>query len=164
MAFPVFLPEHPTNPRTMPPRIPRLASYRHAGPSGPWPWADMIEDIHNDDLLISNKQSLQSAADGDNINQADESPYSWRRYPTQLFPNWRGSRLLRSGMTMLIDKRDKTGPDCVVHYIDVDVRGGFSEPGQYTVGVDNPNDFWETMKVRVTWIFKNTKQTVYCLF
>lgn len=158
MAFSVFLPELSTNPRTMPPRIP-LASYRHAGPSGPWPWADMVEDLHDGDLFVLNKQSLQPASDGD--NQADDSPYSWREYPTQLFPNWRGSRLLRSGMTKLIDKRDKSGPDCVVHYIDVDVRGGFSEPGQYTVRDDNPNDFWETMKVRVTLIHKKHKANLF---
>ncbi|KAF8199527.1 hypothetical protein BJ912DRAFT_921939 [Pholiota molesta] len=143
MSFSVFLPEISTNPRTLPPRIP-LASYRHAGPSGPWPWADMVEDLHDSHLFIpdSNKQSTT-----DEDHQADDPSDSWRRYPTQLFPNWQGSRLLRSGMTKLMDKKkEKTDPDCVVHYIDVDKCGDFSEPGQYIVGEDNSNDFWQTMK------------------
>lgn len=146
MSFSVFLPELATNPRTMSPRIP-LASYRHAGPSSPWPWADIVEDLHDSHLFIpdSNKQS---AADED--HQPDDSSDSWRKYPTQLFPIWRGSRLLRSRMTKLIDKKkEKTDPACVVHYIDVDRCGHFSEPGQYIVGEDIPNDFWQTMKVRV---------------
>ncbi|KAF9485235.1 hypothetical protein BDN70DRAFT_871644 [Pholiota conissans] len=139
MAFSVFLPEHPSNERTMPPRIP-LASYRHAGPSGPWPWADIVEESYETNLFLPGSNTEPKT-------QADDSSDSWRRYPTQLFPNWQSPRLLRSGMKKLIDKRKEKGdPDCVVYYIEIDKGGRFTKPGQYTVDEDSPTEFWETIK------------------
>ena len=143
MAFSVFLPDLPAGKRNMPPRIP-LTSYRHAGPSGPWPWADMVED---DNGLLQPVPDMHMPGAHAAKPNCDSQRAAWREYPTNLFPNWEGSRLVRSGIAGLISK--KSGADCVVYYVDVEKSGVFSKAvGQYRIANDRPDDFLGDLEVR----------------
>ena len=144
MAFSVFLPDLPAGKRNMPPRIP-LTSYRHAGPSGPWPWADMVED---DNGLLQPVPDMHMPGTHAAKSNCDSQRAAWREYPTNLFPNWEGSRLVRSGIAGLITKKPVT--DCVVYYVDVEKSGVFSKAvGQYRVANDRPDEFLGDLKVRM---------------
>ena len=143
MAFSVFLPDLPAGKRNMPPRIP-LTSYRHAGPSGPWPWADMVED---DNGLLQPVPDMHMPGAHAATPNCDSQRAAWREYPTNLFPNWEGSRLVRSGIAGLITK--KPVADCVVYYVDVEKSGVFSKAvGQYRVANDRPDEFLGDLEVR----------------
>lgn len=143
MAFSVYIPDLPTTERSMPPRIP-LTSYRHAGPSGPWPWADMVED---DGALFQPVPDMHMP--GARASESQSQRAAWRKYPTHLFPNWEGSRLVRSGIANLIKKPEGTGPDCVVYYVHVEKSGEFSKAvGQYRVPHDRPDEFLGDLEVR----------------
>src|SRR6266700_3751001 len=95
MAYSVFLPGMPPNVRSMPPRIPQ-ASHRHAAPSGPWPWADLVED--SGPFVL--KPLEETPSDLDNSEKD-----LWRKYPSNLFPNWNSVRVGRSGIGQLIHKK-----------------------------------------------------------
>lgn len=120
---------------TLPPRIPR-ASYRHASPSGPWPWVDLVEDV--DDGERSNSSPPLDANE-------------WGRYPRNLFPNWNHARVTRSGLNKIIYPTNGQGTqpsECRIHHIDIDTEGHFSESRQNIVTAGNQQMFWELMQVR----------------
>lgn len=80
-------------------------------------------------------------------SNGDSQRAAWREYPTNLFPNWEGSRLVRSGIAGLITK--KPVADCVVYYVDVEKSGVFSKAvGQYRVANDRPDEFLGDLEVR----------------
>ncbi|KAF8150601.1 hypothetical protein B0H34DRAFT_665532 [Crassisporium funariophilum] len=123
----------------MPPRIP-LASYRHAAPSGPWPWADLVEDVAFNPGLPNEKTSFSGNGSHSEL---------WRAYPGLSFPNWNRSRVERSGISKLIHKTpDKTNPGCMIYHIDVGDDGHFSKPGQNLVTDENQDEFWDMIKAR----------------
>lgn len=123
--------------RTMPPRIPQ-ASHRHATPSGPWPWSDLLDSdrAYSDDTLCG--YSIASYADKDE---------PWAHYPQSQFPNWTPYQVERSGIGKMI--RDGPSRPCgsVIYHIDVNDDGHFSEPASHYVGDENKRKFWELMQV-----------------
>lgn len=118
----------------LPPRIPR-ASYRHASPSGPWPWADLVED--SDDEGPTNYPLPKEASE-------------WGKYPSNLFPNWNNTRVTRSGLAKIIYPtagQEKQPHNCKIYRIDIDTEGRFSEPRQDVVTEENKHRFWDLMQV-----------------
>jgi hypothetical protein len=134
MAYSIITPQVLPNTKGMPPRIPR-ASHRHAAPSGPWPWADLDEEVTLDDPFPGKSLSVQD-------------PDSWRGYPTSLFPNWTPERLVRSGIAKLLQDRDGSQlPRCVIYYVDVDIEGRFAKPSHHEVTPQNTKEFWCKIQV-----------------
>ncbi|KAJ8582390.1 hypothetical protein M405DRAFT_846472 [Rhizopogon salebrosus TDB-379] len=86
--------------------------YRHAAPSGPWPWMDLESDIMalDTESITLDRQSMEG-----------NSP--WRGYPQSLFGNWVGERVKRCKMVENCskDSREK----CRIYYVDVLKDGKF---------------------------------------
>ncbi|KAG0693594.1 hypothetical protein DFH29DRAFT_1007170 [Suillus ampliporus] len=80
--------------------------YRHAAPSGPWPWADFDTDFS------SPESDIPSNHDSEN---------EWSGYPQALFGNWTSTPVTRS---KILQQCAQKGP-CVVYGIDVMVGGKF---------------------------------------
>ncbi|KAG1896143.1 uncharacterized protein F5891DRAFT_609260 [Suillus fuscotomentosus] len=96
---------HNSKPPTIPAPI-----YRHAAPSGPWPWMDFESDIVLEtELVPSTKESVEQ--------------WKWRGYPQNLFGNWVADRVARCKMVENCsrDPREK----CRIYYVDVLESGKF---------------------------------------
>jgi len=109
-----------------------LPRYRHAAPSGPWPWMDF--------------KYIDDKASASNI-QIDKS---WRGYPRNLFGNWTPDQVERSKM---LDKCSKN-QSSTIHCMDVLNDGTFVKPDmnpndRYTVSPANEQAFWEELQREV---------------
>ncbi|KAG2159248.1 uncharacterized protein EDB93DRAFT_1324706 [Suillus bovinus] len=78
--------------------------YRHAAPSGPWPWLDF-----NVDLALSEPPFRKGE-------------HEWRGYPQELFGNWSPNPVKRSKMLTQCALNNET---CVVYGIDLTGDGEF---------------------------------------
>jgi len=136
----MFSPEGPSlRKASLPPRIPQ-ASHRHAAPSGPWPWSDLVEeDVPFSLRAFDETDSIYP----ENVSQGDD----WRNYPALYFPNWTQQRVAKSGIAKLTSCRVAAAP-CVIYQIDVDQNGHFSQPGQHVVTNGKEEEFWQTMTVK----------------
>ncbi|KAG2749744.1 hypothetical protein P692DRAFT_201712546, partial [Suillus brevipes Sb2] len=94
--------------------------YRHAAPSGPWPWVDFNKDF--------------SAPEPS--SQINEGAYEWSGYPQKLFGNWTFTPVARS--KMLLTECPRTEP-CRIYGIDVTNDGTFNahKPGLNCIEVEN---------------------------
>ncbi|KAF9007638.1 hypothetical protein BDQ17DRAFT_1351039 [Cyathus striatus] len=132
MTLPICIPSEPVKSRKIPPRIPQ-ASYRHASPSGPWPWADLIEDmaVGSSDLRSSSPK-----------NAEDLEENTWTKYPTIPYKNWTYRQIQRSGIgkTLAINHDQ---PGCNVYQIDIRENGQFSEPAVHSVTEKTKYEFWD---------------------
>ncbi|KAF9267493.1 hypothetical protein L218DRAFT_1061315 [Marasmius fiardii PR-910] len=113
-------------------------SHRHSGPSTPWPWINIHDEI--DDKQLNSKlppipeECDHSACDG-----------CWKRYPKSRFPNWTDSQVRRSGIKHAIDKYNKDDP-CIIYYMDIIKDGLFENGGQLLVHNDETYDhFWHRL-------------------
>ena len=138
MSYPVYLPEISPNARPMPPRIPQ-AAHRHAAPSGPWPWADLVED--SGPFVL---KPLEETVPGSENPEKD----LWRRYPSNLFPNWNSARVWKSGIGQLIHTDPSKDSGCVIYHNDMTLEGQFLQPRESNVRKGNEDEFWNMMKVR----------------
>ncbi|KAG1861110.1 hypothetical protein DFJ58DRAFT_873299 [Suillus subalutaceus] len=78
--------------------------YRHAAPSGPWPWVDFNTDLSSSEPPF----------------QKDE--HEWRGYPQELFGNWSPIPVTRSQM---LTRCARTVKPCIIYTIDVTGDGQF---------------------------------------
>ncbi|KAG1727031.1 cora-like Mg2+ transporter protein-domain-containing protein [Suillus lakei] len=138
VSFPAGLrsaPRGTTGDRTMPPAIP-TPIYRHAAPSGPWPWMDF--DTDSDLTLNCDNTPISPGAAGQ----------SWRGYPETLFGNWKPDQVKRSKMLSNCSELDR----CLVHWLDVLTNGTFTtldEEGRDQTSRITPeriNEFWELLQ------------------
>ncbi|KAI9457687.1 hypothetical protein HD554DRAFT_2029943 [Boletus coccyginus] len=123
-------------------------SYRHAAPSGPWPWMDFDEDI--------------PAVDPNNQLTGSDKP-SWHGYPQSSFPNWTESQVRRCEMlTACPDGESK------VFKVDVLHDGTFDERGSNLAtikGRPSETEFWDflhhprdgNIRVRALFVENMTK-------
>ncbi|KAG2367562.1 hypothetical protein BDR07DRAFT_1326311 [Suillus spraguei] len=125
--------------RPMPPVVP-APPYRHAAPSGPWPWMDFEVDSTTSTTTIEP---------------------SWRGYPQSQFGNWTPDQVRRSKMLekCLVNKTS------TIYWMDVHDDGSFACPvmggnGHITVvGTEDEDAFWEILQgqrppnIRVRSIF-----------
>ncbi|KAG6331202.1 hypothetical protein ID866_7885 [Astraeus odoratus] len=127
-SFPQGLRHQNTNVRhaQLPGRTP-APTYRHAAPSGPWPWMDFDADFPGFDVPTSTPGETES---------------TWKGYPQNIFRNWTPDQVGRSKMLSSC-----SSSVCMVSVVDVLDDGGFDEaaareaPSAYPVG--DTNAFWE---------------------
>jgi len=102
--------------------------YRHAAPSGPWPWVDF-----NTDFLVSEPP----------FNEGD---HEWSGYPQKLFGNWTSIPVARSQML----KQCASKGSCIIYGIDVTNDGTFNarKPGleRIKVSTEDETEFWSKLK------------------
>lgn len=119
----------------MPPAVP-APIYRHAAPSGPWPWMDFDTDS---DLTLSRDNAPTSPGAAGQL---------WRGYPESLFGNWKPDQVKRSKMLSNCSELDM----CSVHWLDVLTDGTFTildkEGRDQTTRVtpERINEFWELLQ------------------
>ncbi|KAF9219670.1 hypothetical protein BS17DRAFT_788901 [Gyrodon lividus] len=107
--------------------------YRHAAPSGPWPWMDFEEDFP---VVGSTSQGT-----------ADPDTRSWKGYPQNLFPNWTQSQVKRCRMLTACPDSET----CRIFKVDMFNSGKFDEgmdehgPGVVYGGTED--GFWEQISV-----------------
>ncbi|KAG1736639.1 uncharacterized protein EDB91DRAFT_500131 [Suillus paluster] len=121
-----------------PPKTP-APIYRHAAPSGPWPWMDFESDIILETEPVSPlKQSTEQ--------------WKWRGYPQNLFGNWVADRVARCKMVENCSRelREK----CSIYYVDV-LQTGHFKPAKDTdppIEVDESalSQLWDQLQVEPT--------------
>ncbi|KAH7921423.1 hypothetical protein BV22DRAFT_1019395 [Leucogyrophana mollusca] len=111
--------------REMPPRTP-APRYRHAAPSGPWPWMDFGSDF-----------GLVHASPPQGITDK-----SWKGYPQNLFPNWTHDQVKRSKM---LSSASNSG-ESTIHMIDVTEDPSFGDHDAIPVSPENTEQFWELVQ------------------
>ncbi|KIJ63967.1 hypothetical protein HYDPIDRAFT_175727 [Hydnomerulius pinastri MD-312] len=110
-----------------PPHKPR-DSYRHAAPSGPWPWMD----FDSNPTLVQPPRA--------------ESPIdsTWRDYPHNLFRHWTSDQIKRS---KIMSGCCQVGT-CSVHKVDVLSSGIFDDMNHdqsYVVSSETADEFWNIL-------------------
>ncbi|OJA16737.1 hypothetical protein AZE42_07559 [Rhizopogon vesiculosus] len=115
----------------LPPAVP-APPYRHAAPSGPWPWMDLKN------VGVSNATS--------DHNDIDKS---WPGYPQNLFGNWTPDQVERSQML----KKCSKNLSSTIYWMDVLDTGSFTPGGSdignghtSTVTSVNENEFWNILQ------------------
>ncbi|KAG2070561.1 hypothetical protein BDR04DRAFT_1099821 [Suillus decipiens] len=125
--------------RPMPPVVP-APPYRHAAPSGPWPWMDFEVEPTTSPTIIEE---------------------SWQGYPQSQFGNWTPDQVKRSKMLekCLVNKTS------TIYWMDVYDDGKFACPDMggnshtTVVGTEHEDAFWEILRgerppnIRVRSIF-----------
>jgi hypothetical protein len=99
--------------------IPLVADhrYRHASPSGPWPWMDFstIEAAATEGTVITTEGTVITTEDTATPNGAYE-------YPENLFPNWKSEQVKRSQMLIKCEKHLSS----ILYWIHVHDNGSFT--------------------------------------
>ncbi|KIK40559.1 hypothetical protein CY34DRAFT_24766 [Suillus luteus UH-Slu-Lm8-n1] len=119
-----------------PPPIP-APIFRHAAPSGPWPWMDLQSDI---------------PPETDPIPKHSPEQWKWRGYPQNLFGNWVADRVARSKMieNCSRDPREK----CRIYHVDVLDSGIFKsvKDTDPPIEVDESalSQLWDLLQVEPT--------------
>ena len=131
----------PLEPPTSNSRIPNPC-YRHAAPSGPWPWVDDADLA--DALMDLDTQSAPSTlvpfAPCHHEDCQDCS--AWNLYPQSLFGNWTPKQVHKCKIGDVLCTQ--LGPS-VVRYVNVMDSGMFGGYGEYVVTSRNQQDFWTDM-------------------
>ncbi|KAH7925847.1 hypothetical protein BV22DRAFT_404743 [Leucogyrophana mollusca] len=126
--------------RQAPSRAP-APKYRHAVPSGPWPWIDFNSDFATAD---SNARRVHSDL-GPIHSKSREgvSDMSWQGYPQSLFGNWTPDQVKRSRiMTSCSDSED-----CLTYRVDIMEDGSFVDrplPGE----ARSRDDAWKLVQTK----------------
>ncbi|KAG1773588.1 hypothetical protein EV702DRAFT_1032842 [Suillus placidus] len=106
--------------------------YRHAAPSGPWPWVDFNTDLSSSEPPFR------------------KGEHEWRGYPQELFGNWSPIPVARSKM---LTQCARTVKPCVVYGIDLAGDGQFKtrEQGLHRTEVpeEKINEFWSKLQDEV---------------
>ncbi|KAK0216506.1 hypothetical protein EDD85DRAFT_434173 [Armillaria nabsnona] len=112
-------------------------SHRHSGPSVPWPWINLNDEVDGD-LLRSEAPPIPAPCDHVNCNGC------WNGYPRSRFPNWGDSQVSLSGICDAINQYNHNVP-CTIHRVDVDDRGYFMDSEKDEVTEQTKGDFWELL-------------------
>ncbi|KIJ15856.1 hypothetical protein PAXINDRAFT_11434 [Paxillus involutus ATCC 200175] len=137
---------------SMPGKTP-VPVYRHAAPSGPWPWMDFDEDLH----VGSTSQET-----------TDLDTHSWKGYPQNLFPNWSERQVKRCRMLTACPDAER----CRIFKADVFNDAKFDEVDDPSVvygGIEG--EFWEqisvprpeNIRVRALFVDNMSKQVLQML-
>ncbi|KAL4063406.1 cora-like Mg2+ transporter protein-domain-containing protein [Scleroderma citrinum] len=111
----------------LPPRSP-TSIYRHAAPSGPWPWMDF-----DSDTTFVRPLRTESPVDT-----------TWRGYPYNLFRNWTSDQVRRSKIVSGCAQLDS----CCIHKVDVLSDGKIDdglEDQVYSVSRETVDKYWESL-------------------
>ncbi|KAJ3987437.1 hypothetical protein F5890DRAFT_1405153 [Lentinula detonsa] len=109
--------------------------HRHAGPSAPWPWIDIHDEV-DATQLESPLPPIPPLCDHNNCGGC------WKGYPQSRFPNWAPGQVQRSRIDAAINDYDSSTP-CIIHYVNVDTGGFFTNAEKHYVGNGDVEMFWE---------------------
>ncbi|KAJ3788735.1 hypothetical protein GGU10DRAFT_345580 [Lentinula aff. detonsa] len=109
--------------------------HRHAGPSAPWPWIDIHDEV-DATQLESPLPPIPPLCDHNNCGGC------WKGYPQSRFPNWAPGQVQRSRINAAINDYDSSTP-CIIHYVNVDTGGFFTNAEKHYVGDGDVEVFWE---------------------
>ncbi|PBK90727.1 hypothetical protein ARMGADRAFT_1111301 [Armillaria gallica] len=116
-------------------------SHRHSGPSAPWPWINLNDDLFaevDDDQLKSEAPPIPPPC-----NHAD-CDGCWKGYPQSRFPNWTPSQVRRSRIHYAIHDYDREKA-CTIHHVDVNDHGFFIDSGRQEATEQTKDDFWKLL-------------------
>ncbi|KIJ63951.1 hypothetical protein HYDPIDRAFT_112438 [Hydnomerulius pinastri MD-312] len=103
--------------------------YRHAAPSGPWPWMDFDKDF-----------AFVASTSGGVV----DSQSTWKEYPQNLFPNWTNNQVERCKMLSACSDSD----NCRIFKADFLDDGRFDENADdqvYEVSAVDSDGFWHQL-------------------
>ncbi|KJA25334.1 hypothetical protein HYPSUDRAFT_37835 [Hypholoma sublateritium FD-334 SS-4] len=117
-------------------RVPR-PSHRHASPSAPWPWVD-LEDEVDKTQLESPLPPIPALCDHSSCGGC------YVGYPQSRFPNWTERQVKKSRIFEAIHEYDRERK-CILHRVDVDSNGFFTNPGEIVAAPGHDNEIWEEL-------------------
>ncbi|KAG1885543.1 hypothetical protein F4604DRAFT_1878208 [Suillus subluteus] len=106
--------------------------YRHAAPSGPWPWVNFNTDFSSAEPPFR------------------KGEHEWRGYPQELFGNWSPIPVARSEM---LTQCTRTVKPCVIYGIDVTGDGLH----RVEVSEEKENEFWSKLQEEESIVRKNVR-------
>ncbi|KAJ7481617.1 hypothetical protein FB451DRAFT_1236610 [Mycena latifolia] len=112
-------------------------SHRHNGPSAPWPWINLHDEI-DQVQLASPLPPVPPPCDHKTCDGC------WKGYPQSRFPNWTPSQVRRSRIHKAITEYNKAAPS-TIHYVDVNTNGFFTDSGKFVTTDDTKGDLWNTL-------------------
>ncbi|KAF8186444.1 hypothetical protein BJ912DRAFT_464832 [Pholiota molesta] len=111
--------------------------YRHASPSGPWPWLDLGDDV--DRLqLESSLPPIPPLCDHTTCDGCYTS------YPQSHFPNWTYEQVVKSKIYAAIHDYDRE-KTCILHRVDVDINGFFTKSGPIVASPGQEAVIWDQL-------------------
>jgi hypothetical protein len=127
-----------------------LPRYRHAAPSGPWPWMD----FSNVDISTATNHVPES------VCSAEARDMTWSGYPQNAFRNWTSDQVERSQMFIKCSKNQST-----IYWMDVSWQdnGKFS-PSNITesrismMAAADRDEFWKELQGEVRHILSPVQQ------
>ncbi|KAH7915509.1 hypothetical protein BJ138DRAFT_1132565 [Hygrophoropsis aurantiaca] len=120
--------------------------YRHAEPSGPWPWVDFSKDL----------DPIQSCSTA----PAQPLQNDWEGYPQSLFGNWTLERVERSKMLSSCLDTD----ECSILRVDVRENGNFVDNPPEGTGMHHSKELtWEMIR-KPLWFKRPEGISVRVLF
>ncbi|KAK2462780.1 hypothetical protein APHAL10511_005171 [Amanita phalloides] len=105
--------------------------YRHATPSGPWPFLDLRDDVPTEQIEPRPKQGTCK-----HLVEVVKCNECLNGYPQSLFPNWTSKQQVKSGIDTVAGRRH---PCTLLHVeMSIDQNGAsFSTPGTICVNETN---------------------------
>jgi len=132
-----------------------LPRYRHAAPSGPWPWMDFSHvDVTSPSTAVTTVTTAAThvATDESDATTAvtDASAATkWSGYPQNLFGNWTPDQVQRSQMI----KKCSRNQSSTIYWMDVLDDAKFITPNMsVTPTNDSENDFWTMLQGKASLI------------
>lgn len=130
----------PDDPEPILPNVPE-PTYRHASPSGPWPWLNLDTELQAELDAPAQQEPLT-------CDHLDGECICWKSYPENLYPNWTARRVRESKIK---DIKLEPLEQCVIYHVNVWNNGSFSDPGKYVVPVKE-SEFWKKLQDEVIHI------------
>ncbi|KAK0194621.1 hypothetical protein F5146DRAFT_925341 [Armillaria mellea] len=109
-------------------------SHRHSGPSAPWPWINLNDEV-DDEQLKSQAPPIPPPCNHVDCNGC------WKGYPQSRFPNWTPSQVRRSRIHYAI--HDNQAKTCTIYHVDVNDHGFFIDSGTQVATEQTKDDFWK---------------------
>ena len=111
-----------------------VPSYRHAMPSGPWPWTDIgtRDEISESVELVCHHDDCQDCK-------------RWLNYPRSLFPNWTADQVARSGMLVKAGRQNH----CQMYRLDVKTNGEFTDVIELPIINGQEKQLWDEIHTPV---------------
>ncbi|KAH7915502.1 hypothetical protein BJ138DRAFT_997584, partial [Hygrophoropsis aurantiaca] len=139
--------------------------YRHAEPSGPWPWVD-FNHLHHQELPIVPPTPSAEDLLVDRPPIPAEETEKWMNYPKSLFGNWQEDQVRLSGM---MENCPNTRA-CCTYRVDVEENGDF-RGRQYNEDEHDDDYTWrliqkprpENLRVRVLLVDNLTQKVMKML-
>ncbi|KAI3608815.1 hypothetical protein WG66_003813 [Moniliophthora roreri] len=110
-------------------------SHRHSGPSAPWPWINLHDEIDATQLA----SPLPPIPE---LCKHEDCGGCWIGYPQSRFPNWTPSQVRRSRIHKAITEYRHEIP-CKIYSVNVDTKGYFTDAGEQLVSAENQDEYWD---------------------